>query len=49
MSLRLIKTAAAIEATDEFHQARLLLLLDAASGRGDDPKPVDGIDRKSVV
>jgi len=43
MSLRLIKTAAAIEATDEFHQARLLLLLDAASGRGDDPKPVDGI------
>jgi hypothetical protein len=43
MSLRLIKTAAAIEATDEFHQARLLLLLNAASGRGDDPKPVDGI------
>jgi len=43
MSLRLIKTAAVIENTDEFHQARLLLLLDAASGRGDDPKPVDGI------
>ncbi len=43
MSLRLIKTAAAIENTDEFHQARLLLLLDAASGRGDAPKPVDGI------
>jgi hypothetical protein len=43
MSLRLIKAAAAIEATDEFHQARLLLLLNAASGRGDDPKPVDGI------
>lgn len=43
MSLRLIKTAAAIETTDEFHQARLLLLLSAASGRGDEPKPVDGI------
>jgi len=43
MSLRLIKAAAAIETTDEFHQARLLLLLNAASGRSDDPKPVDGI------
>lgn len=42
MSLRLIKAAAAIETTDEFHQARLLLLLNAASGRSDDPKPVDG-------
>lgn len=43
MSLRLVKAAAAIENTDEFHQARLLLLLSAASGRTDDPKPVDGI------
>jgi hypothetical protein len=43
MSLRLIKAAAAIEHTDEFHQARLLLLLNAASGRGDVPHPVDGI------
>lgn len=43
MSLRLIKTAAGIETTDEFHQARLLLLLNAASGRGEEPKPVDGI------
>jgi hypothetical protein len=43
MSLRLIKTAATIENTDEFHQARLLLLLNAASGHGDDLKPVDGI------
>ena len=43
MSLHLIKSAAAIENTDEFHQARLLLLLNAASGRGDNLKPVDGI------
>ena len=43
MSLRLIKTVAAVETTDEFHQARLLVLLNAASGLGDEPKPVDGI------
>jgi len=43
MRLRLIRAAATIETTDEFHQARLLLLLNAASGRTKDPKPVDGI------
>ena len=43
MTLRLIKTAARIEASDEFHEARLLLLLSAAGGRADQPRPVDGI------
>ena len=43
MTLRLIKTAARIEASDEFHEARLLLLLNAAGGRAEQPRPVDGI------
>ena len=43
MTLRLIKTAARIEASDEFHEARLLLLLNVAAGRAEQPRPVDGI------
>lgn len=35
MSIRLIRLAAAAEATDELHEARLLLLLNAAAERGD--------------
>lgn len=41
MSLRVIHLAAQIENADDFHVARLLLLLDAATGRSD--KPVKGI------
>ena len=41
MSLRLIRAAADIEQCDDFHVARLLLLLKAASGRSG--KPIQGI------
>lgn len=43
MTLRIIKTAARVEACDPFHEARLLLLLDVASGKGTEAKAVDGI------
>jgi len=43
MSLRIIKAAAAIENSDEFNEARLLLLLKVAAGRGKAPKPLEGI------
>ena len=42
MSLRILQTAAAIENSDEFNEARLLLLLKAAAGR-DAEKPMEGI------
>lgn len=41
MSIKVIHLAAEIENTDDFHVARLLLLLKAAAGRSD--KPVPGI------
>ena len=41
MSLKLVHLAAELEQCDEFHLARLLLLLKAAAGRSD--KPVQGI------
>lgn len=41
MSLKVIHLAAEVENTDDFHVARLLLLLKAAGGRSD--KPVQGI------
>ena len=41
MSLKLVHFAAEIEHSDEFHIARLILLLKAAAGRSD--KPVHGI------
>lgn len=41
MSLKLVHLAADIENSDEFHIARLILLLNAAAGRSD--KPVKGI------
>jgi len=41
MSLKLVHLAAELEHCDEFHLARLLLLLKAAAGRSD--KPVQGI------
>jgi hypothetical protein len=41
MSLKVIHLAAEIENADDFHVARLLLLLKAAAGRSD--KPVQGI------
>lgn len=41
MSLKLVHLAAEIEHSDEFHIARLILLLKAAAGRSD--KPVQGI------
>lgn len=43
MSLRILKTAAAIENSDEFNEARLLLLLKVAAGKGKAPKPLEGI------
>lgn len=43
MTLRLIKTAAQIEASDELHEARLLLLLNVAGGRSKVPRAIDGI------
>jgi hypothetical protein len=41
MSLKLVHLAAEIEHSDEFHVARLILLLKAAAGRSD--KPMQGI------
>src|SRR5689334_3810083 len=41
MSLKVIHLAAEIENTDDFHIARLLLLLNAAAGRTN--KPIQGI------
>ena len=41
MSLKLVHLAAEIEHSDDFHIARLILLLNAAAGRSD--KPVQGI------
>jgi hypothetical protein len=41
MSLKLVHLAAEIEHSDDFHVARLILLLKAAAGRND--KPVEGI------
>jgi len=41
MSLKIVHLASAIEESDDFHVARLLLLLKASSGRSD--KPVQGI------
>jgi len=41
MSLKLVHLAAEIEQSDDFHIARLILLLKAAQGRSD--KPVKGI------
>ena len=41
MSLKLVHLAAEIECSDEFHVARLILLLKAAAGRSD--KPIKGI------
>ena len=43
MSLRIVQTAAAIENSEEFNEARLLLLLRAAAYRGKRPKPLEGI------
>jgi hypothetical protein len=43
MSLRILQTAAAVENSDDFNEARLLLLLRAAAGTGSAPKPMDGI------
>lgn len=41
MSLKIVHLAAEIESSDDFHIARLILLLNAAAGRSD--KPVKGI------
>lgn len=41
MSLKLVHLAAEIEHSDDFHVARLILLLKAAAGRND--RPVEGI------
>jgi hypothetical protein len=41
MSLKIVHLAAEIENSDDFHIARLILLLNAAAGRSD--KPVKGI------
>ena len=41
MSFDLVRLAAAVEASDEFHLARILLLLKAAAKRSE--KPVEGI------
>ena len=43
MSLRILKTSAAIENSDEFNEARLLLLLKVTAGKGKSPKPLEGI------
>jgi hypothetical protein len=42
MSLRILTTAAAVEWSDEFNEARLLLLLLAAAGPGEKPQPLEG-------
>jgi hypothetical protein len=41
MSLKLVHLAAEIEDSDDFHIARIILLLNAASGRSD--KPIQGL------
>lgn len=43
MSLKILQTAAAIENSDEFNEARLLLLLKAAAGKDEIAKPLEGI------
>jgi hypothetical protein len=43
MSLKILQTAAAVENSDEFNEARLLLLLRAAAAKAKAPKPMDGI------
>jgi len=43
VSLKILQLAAAVENSDEFNEARLLLLLEAASRKGETPKPFDGI------
>ena len=43
MSLKIVQTAAAVENSDEFNEARLMLLLRAAAGAGRSQKPLDGI------
>lgn len=43
MSLKILKLAAAVENSDEFNEARLLLLLKAAAGKEETAKPLEGI------
>jgi hypothetical protein len=43
VSLKIVQTAAAVENSDEFNEARLMLLLRAAAGAGRSQKPLDGI------
>jgi len=43
VSTKILQTAAAIENSDEFNEARLLLLLKSAAGKGATPKPLEGI------
>ena len=43
MSLRILQMAAAVENSDEFNEARLLLLLKAAAGKEETARPLEGI------
>lgn len=43
MSLKILHIAAAVENSDEFNEARLLILLKAAAGKEEAPKPLEGI------
>jgi hypothetical protein len=43
MSLKILQLAAAVENSDEFNEARLLLLLKAAAGKDEIAKPLEGI------
>jgi hypothetical protein len=43
VSLKILQTAVAVENSDEFNEARLLLLLNAASGKDQIAKPLEGI------
>lgn len=43
MSLKILQTAVAVENSDEFNEARLLLLLKAAAGKEQVAKPLEGI------
>jgi hypothetical protein len=43
MSLKILQLAAAVENSDEFNEARLLLLLKAAAGKEETAKPLEGI------
>ena len=43
MSLKILQLAAAVENSDEFNEARLLLLLKAAAGKEEMAKPLEGI------